>query len=251
MREIARLQREIHEERGRNCDPLDKRSLAAWESRIAACALSTERRDAVATNRGQFLQSAMVDGTLDHEFGLVEKVKQGLRLKKELDAIEQRAATIRAEITTIDAEVDEGLQECIGNPTRVTYTRSKILQKKSAATMLPTPASAPEILANPCGVRIRLSDVPEEMRKEVHEHLVLTDGRDPLECDELYKPSQFHLTARRLGWIEDEGITFDAYLSRVPTHTPQGDPIADGDRRHDALAKMEARRRQCSRRVGY
>lgn len=251
MREIARLQREIREERGRNCDPLDKRSLVAWESRIAACALSTEGRDIVATERDQFLQSTVGNGSLDHEFGLVEKVKQGLRLKKELDAIEQRAATIRAEIATIDTEVDEGLRECIGDYTRNAYTRSKILQKKNAMTMLPTPASVPEILANPCGVRIRLSDVPEEMRKEVHEHLVLTDGRDPLECDELYKPSQFHLTARRLGWIEDEGITFDAYLSRVPTHTPQGDPIADGDRRHDAQAKMEARRRQCSRRVGY
>jgi hypothetical protein len=251
MREIARLQREIQEERGRNCDPLDKRSLAAWESRIVACALSTERRDAVATDRGQFLQSTMVDGTLDREFGLVEKVKLGLRLKKELDVIEQRAATIRAEIAAIDTEVDEGLRECIGDSTRTAYTRSKISQKKNAMTMLPAPASVPEILANPGEERVRLSDVPEEIRKEVHEHLVLTDGRDPLECDELYKPSQFHLSARRLGWIEDEGITFDAYLSRVPTHTPQGDHIADGDRRHDALAKMEARRRQCSRRGGY
>ena len=251
MREIARLQHEIQEERGRNCDPLDKRSLAAWESRIVACALSTERRDIVATERGQFLQSTLGNGSLDREFGLVEKVKQGLRLKKELDAIEQRAATIRADIATIDTEVGEGLLECIGNPTRTAYTRSKISQKKNAMTMLPTPASVPEILANPGGEKVRLSDVHEEIRKEVHEHLVLTDGRDPLECDELYKPSQFHLSARRLGWIEDEGITFDAYLGRVPTHTPQGEPIADGDRRHDALAKMKARRSQCSRRGGY
>jgi len=64
--------------------------------------------------------------------------------------------------------------------------------------------------------RLRLSEVPESTRRKLHREEMIQHRCNPDLHSNLYDncKQDFHFIARKRGWIEDEGITFDSILAR-------------------------------------